>query len=207
MSNDCWGYTEYTIIDRVQEIEKALKKKMYQSALALALTLPDICGGIMCPNADTGFRYKAWFNKSVTAMYQPKCLPKVCDSTKRIINGEIIYKLRCAYLHSGEDRASNGEIKKQLCGKEDKGYTVSFNLILTLDMEGIMCNTDSEESLRQYEIYINIRKLCKNLCEATRTYLEHIEEKNIYLRSTSLYSSVQWHIDCEEFEKEVRGEE
>lgn len=116
MSNDRWGYTEYTIIDRVQEIEKALKKKMYQSALALALTLPDICGGIMCPNADTGFRYKAWFNKYVTPMYLPKCLPKVCDSTKRIINGEIIYKLRCAYLHSGEDRVSNGEIKKQLCG-------------------------------------------------------------------------------------------
>lgn len=112
--------------------------------------------------------------------------------------------MRCAYLHSGEDRVSNGEIKKQLCGKEDKGYTVSFNLILTLDMEGIMCNTDSEESLRQYEIYINIRKLCKNLCEATKFYVEGMERNELCSKASSLYSSVQWHIDRKEFEKERR---
>ena len=88
MSNDRWGYTEYTIIDRVQEIEKALKKKMYQSALALALTLPDICGGIMCPNADTGFRYKAWFNKYVTPMYLPKCLLLASGDNRHSGSGE-----------------------------------------------------------------------------------------------------------------------
>ena len=96
MSNDRWGYTEYTIIDRVQEIEKALKKKMYQSALALALTLPDICGGIICPNVGTGFRFKALVYKNFTPMYLPKILSKDCDSTKKIIKGGIIFKLSWA---------------------------------------------------------------------------------------------------------------
>lgn len=67
-----------------------------------------------------------------------------------------------------------------------------------------MCNTDSEESLRQYEIYINIRKLCKNLCEATKFYVEGMERNELCSKASSLYSSVQWHIDRKEFEKERR---
>ena len=44
MKNGDWGYSTFTILDRVKEIEIAIANKMYQSALALALTLPDICG-------------------------------------------------------------------------------------------------------------------------------------------------------------------
>lgn len=43
MEKGGWGYLSFTALDRINEIEFALKNKMYQSALALTLTLPDIC--------------------------------------------------------------------------------------------------------------------------------------------------------------------
>lgn len=46
---------------------------MYQSALALALTLPDICGGIMFPNTGTGFRYKAYDSWGSIALSRGAC--------------------------------------------------------------------------------------------------------------------------------------
>ena len=39
----------FTFIDRVEEIELNIDDGRWQSALALALTLPDICGGIAFP--------------------------------------------------------------------------------------------------------------------------------------------------------------
>lgn len=39
----------FTFLDRVREIEQNIADRRWQSALALALTLPDICGGIAFP--------------------------------------------------------------------------------------------------------------------------------------------------------------
>lgn len=43
------GDVSFTFLDRVREIELNIKDRRWQSALALALTLPDICGGIAYP--------------------------------------------------------------------------------------------------------------------------------------------------------------
>lgn len=62
------------------------------SALALALTLPDICGSIEYPNeGKVGVRYRNW-----------------CDTWGRMlaVSGADCYALRCAYLHSGSEEFS-----------------------------------------------------------------------------------------------------
>ena len=46
----------FTFLDRVKEVELNLEDGRWQSALALALTIPDICGGIGFP--DMGKRYR-----------------------------------------------------------------------------------------------------------------------------------------------------
>ena len=44
-----WGHSIITLEDRLQEIENLLSSKFYQAALALALTVPDICGKVEFP--------------------------------------------------------------------------------------------------------------------------------------------------------------
>lgn len=39
----------FTFLDRIREIEENIEDGRFQSALALAVTLPDICGGIAFP--------------------------------------------------------------------------------------------------------------------------------------------------------------
>ena len=41
----------FTFLDRIREIEENIEDGRFQSALALAVTLPDICGGIAFPDS------------------------------------------------------------------------------------------------------------------------------------------------------------
>ena len=43
------GDVSFTFLHRVEEVEQNIEDERWQSALALALTLPDICGGIAFP--------------------------------------------------------------------------------------------------------------------------------------------------------------
>ena len=46
----------FTFMSRIDEIEMNIKDKRWQSALALALTIPDICGGIAYPELVKRYR-------------------------------------------------------------------------------------------------------------------------------------------------------
>lgn len=101
------------IKDILEDIKLASKNKAYFSALALTLTIPDICGKIEYKNLNDKEKYIKWFNDWV---YKYVEIPKGKDELFNkfdelaIFNGEVCYALRCAYLHSG-----NYELKE--CGK------------------------------------------------------------------------------------------
>ncbi len=48
--------TNFTFLNRVVEVEFNIQDRRWQSALALALTLPDICGGIALPDIVKRYR-------------------------------------------------------------------------------------------------------------------------------------------------------
>ena len=56
----------FTFLHRIEEVELNIEDGRWQSALALALTLPDICGGIAFPEIVK--RYLITRNFSVAAM-------------------------------------------------------------------------------------------------------------------------------------------
>ena len=101
--------------DRLSEIQKALDCKLYQSALSLALTVPDICGQINYPKDKTGKRYKKWFDKFVKDdyIYNPEYNQDYTAFTdgKYYFDGAACYALRCAFLHSGDDKVENTVFK------------------------------------------------------------------------------------------------
>ena len=88
------------MIKKIEAIEEAIKYKCYLPALSLALTIPDICGQIEYPE------FKRAKNPSFTEY--------------------MCYKLRCAFLHSG-----NSDIE-DFGKKEDDEfiYRYYFNLCL-----------------------------------------------------------------------------
>ena len=53
------------LIKLVEDIERAIEHECYFSALALALTLPDICGKAEYPELKVGERYKKWCQKYI----------------------------------------------------------------------------------------------------------------------------------------------
>ena len=50
------GDASFTFLDRIREIRWNIQDGRWQSALALALTLPDICGGIAYPETVKKYR-------------------------------------------------------------------------------------------------------------------------------------------------------
>ncbi len=73
----------------LSEIERALAARLYYLAIAMALTVPDICAALESPNGETtGAKYKAWYNANLADKY-----PRITDAD--------CYSLRCGVLHQG----------------------------------------------------------------------------------------------------------
>ncbi|MDP2694408.1 MAG: hypothetical protein Q8O58_06035 [Gallionella sp.] len=73
----------------LNEIDRALDAGLYYLAIAMALTIPDICAALESQNGETsGPKYKAWYTANLGAQY-----PNVTDAD--------CWSLRCGVLHQG----------------------------------------------------------------------------------------------------------
>lgn len=94
------------------EIRMCLDNECYVAALALALTLPDVCGKAEFPrirkNRD---RYIKWYKRNVGDFRE--WLFEVTDDNRQSphLDAEMVYDLRCALLHSGNIETKKEEIK------------------------------------------------------------------------------------------------
>lgn len=94
----------------IKDIKGALDNNLYFSALALALTLPDICGLIMYPNLNSKARYKKWYDEYI-GQYEQSPLDENNKATKPYFNGEACYSLRCAILHEGKNNIEDRDLQ------------------------------------------------------------------------------------------------
>lgn len=95
---------------KIDEIKKALKNNMPESALALTLILPDICSQVEYPQEQSVTkRYKDWidkylsqdaFNVNHDGIYSQAT--GISDGHVPKLGSEEIYQIRCHFLHSGE---------------------------------------------------------------------------------------------------------
>jgi hypothetical protein len=73
----------------VSAVRDALARENWYAALALALTLPDICVDLEKPKRGVGARYTQWWNTYLSRKYNGA------------LSGDDCYKLRCTFLHQG----------------------------------------------------------------------------------------------------------
>lgn len=89
-----------------------MNKKNWIAALALALTLPDICGRLEKPTKGSEKRFVAWWDKYLLAKYTYLIGPKRVKHV--FLAGNDAYALRCAVLHEGRDEVLTQRAKAAL---------------------------------------------------------------------------------------------
>lgn len=86
----------------IQAVRAAVDQRNSYAALALALTLPDICASLEAADGKTsGRRYAAWWDTFVGPRYRQLLGPERIERV--FLSGDDCYALRCAFLHQGLD--------------------------------------------------------------------------------------------------------
>ncbi len=163
----------------IKEIESSLKSENFLAALALALTIPDICGKAEYPTDGNGIRYKKWYDEYIGKYERPPDVYSEEDPTKVVneempyMSGEIVYSLRNCFLHQGTPSIDKGKIREPRC------QVTHFTLTIAGAMNGgsssVSRNCFMSEDRRTLEI--NIVNLCVKLCLVAKNYYRDNKEK------------------------------
>lgn len=154
----------------ISEVRKAIENECYIVALMGALTLPDICGKSAYPELKVGARYTKWCD---TYVYPPRGSTdpnaKNIDCGITDVNGQILYSLRCSLLHQG-----SSDIDGEKCAVEDFELLIQAKneFEIYVDNFGVIWSNDDPEH-RQRHMRLQIRNLCRDLCNAAELYYEN----------------------------------
>jgi len=170
----------FTFLDRIEEIELNVRDERWQSALALALTLPDICGGIAfadvvkryrdgrimldrqgVPVRDVGGQYVRWYDTYAAPFFKLKE-----EDERPYICGPRCWQLRCEYLH------------------QNKGFLNSESEPASRFHLGVNCGTSVCQATEEphqaqdgiIDIRIDIEQFCLRMCCAARSYYEQAQQ-------------------------------
>ena len=143
----------------IDDVNKALDAECYFSALALALTLPDICGKAEFPQKRNRQRYISWYDEHIGKYEQCPC--EQCQKAPMAyLSGKVVYSLRSGLLHQGTPNIDVKEIDYFALVIESKK---PFNIYV------------DEATAAGYRV--NVRRLCLILCETARGYHKDNREK------------------------------
>lgn len=157
------------MIDKIiKDIDVSLENGAFLGALALALTLPDICGKAEFPTENsTKKRYRQWYDNHVNALLKP--YSKISEDMP-YLSADIVYSLRCSFLHQGTPNIETSDVSEDRC-KVDK-------FILVIEDENEVDQSLSKVSygknmeIVNRELTIDIRTLCYYLRTAAKNYYD-----------------------------------
>lgn len=167
----------------IDDINKALKCDALFSALALALTLPDICGKAQYPEEGTKKRFIAWYNEHVGVT--EKCPDPQTEMP--YLSGEVVYSLRCCYLHQGTPNIERDKIREDSC-KIDH-FSLLFEKKNEFNIYGdtatVSCGVPfSTNGEKRISYQVSIRRLCLILTACAKGYYEQNKEKFDFFKFT-----------------------
>lgn len=170
------------MIEKIQEIETAIGNGYYHCALALALSIPDICGQVYCPELnvknENGERYRKWFDDFVAQVYMKEPNLGFPNGSNIVFTGYACYLLRCAYLHSG-----NYDLKAQNKNIKISEFRLSYSKPAfkyhVYDVE----LTDTGN----FVLNIDVAGLCKVICMAATDFYNGTPDKSLFKDSLIAY--------------------
>lgn len=172
-----------------EDINKALDAGAYIAALALALTLPDLCSQIEFPDEELVWkRYTKWYDKYMGTPTREFMTEKLTDDdnerTMPWLTGIVIYKLRCNLFHSSNPNVMKKEIYNENKEPDEIWNVDHFVLVIESKKEGdcyvhsssVQWGGNLSDDIRTYKL--SIRKLCTDLIYVTKVYLlKHPDQK------------------------------
>lgn len=156
-----WGMHKYTLLEKIKEIEQCLDYELWQSALALALTIPDICGLVEYSDSQmkgkVKSRYTGWFKKHVENYFT-----QYNTDRGSYFTADMCYALRNAFLHSGSDNIQNKTVYK-------------------FDLRVNSCNSYGiDDNSNLTHVVIDVGELCHNICHAARAFYITCDNKDAF---------------------------
>ncbi|MFL0475595.1 hypothetical protein ACH0CI_26805 [Priestia sp. 179-F W1.4 NHS] len=136
-------------------IKKALQSENWHAALAVSLTLPDICGKLQDENLKSTKRYVKWYNQYLKDQYT--MLIGADKKEHQFLTGEDMYALRCSFLHAGEVNIENQWVRKVL--KDYKFVAPIPNRTLHMNQSG--------DTLQ-----LQVDLFCLDICTAVENWIE-----------------------------------
>lgn len=179
------------LLKLIEDMNKALDHDCYFSALSLALTLPDICGRAKYPTErSTKKRYIDWYDEYIGRYMQ---YPGE-EGQMPYLSGEVVYQLRCSFLHQGTPNIDSSKIEEECCQIDDFVIAVEpkkeFNIYMDLasSSESFYNMEKTGKTTLTYEV--NVRRLCLIISECAKGY---------YKESSTAFDFFKFHIvDLEE---------
>jgi hypothetical protein len=185
------------LIKIVDEVKKSIDNECFMAALALVLTIPDICGKAEYPDAGISERYIKWYNMYV-GKYEKPSDPYGEDMPYS--SGEIIYNLRNSFLHQGTPNIDVTKVKEERC-KVDK-FILTISDVIDSGTSRVSYGLENKITERMLEI--NIVNLCSKLCRTAKSYYVENKDKFTFFKFELkdiryTYSS----LFCEKSQKEL----
>lgn len=147
------------MIKKINDIRNALNNGTYYCALALALTLPDICGQVE-NHLKSGDRnsYIKWVNDYIE---EKDYKSPLAGFEAQEFTGEMCYSLRCKVLHNGNTDVKNEKLNVFvddfiLTFPSDKNYYNGFVYI--------------EKANGKTITHIGIDYVCERICDAAEKF-------------------------------------
>ena len=159
----------------IEEIENSLMNKNYLSALALTLTLPDICGKIAFPEIEyVGERYVRWYNEYI---YKYEIPSTDTPENTLVPDGKIIYKLRCNLLHDG-----SLDVEEVIRKEKGIGDSTKLKFILTNNFTSYNKMWENgDKSKTSILIRIGVEDFCRKICAVVKNlYCDREKSQNIF---------------------------
>jgi hypothetical protein len=130
-------------------VRSGIAQRNWYASLALALSLPDICGFLESPDSASQRRYVAWFEQFLAPRYTSDIGPA---HTKHVfLSGQDCFALRCAFLHEGSEDVTRQRSRDAL---------ESFVFVEPPPSGGIVhCNQSKGKLQLQVDIF------CQDVCD------------------------------------------
>ena len=151
------------LIRIIEEVKKSIDNECFIAALALALTIPDICGKAKYPKSGVGDRYIKWYDEYIGNEEKPQ---SEYSADMPYSSGELIYSLRNSMLHQGTPNVNASNIKEERCKVDEFVLTISDPT--DNGISGVSYGKGLKIVKRMLKV--NIIYLCNKLCKVANIY-------------------------------------
>jgi hypothetical protein len=152
----------------IDSIDQSLATGNWYAALAVALTIPDVCASLEAADGlATGPRYAAWFDKYLGAKYYDAFIPE------NQITGGDCYALRCSLLHNASDDITSQRARKM---QERFRFRPNGPHLAGVTNVQVSVVTGAGVSSRVFpnQLGLSVRRFCEDLRDAARTWLADV---------------------------------